>query len=277
MSLTPQSRRPPIADLALVKTIAETMERHPEGVADLGPFRARLPSPAQLIAQALAGPPPTLLQQQYQSRIGLALTDLARSAGALAATANTLSPANGLNAFQQLGINSSHPEIASGYALAGAQAAVFRLIVQRLASPQENAGLLLTRGARTRIPAETHQLHIRSSSGPATVSITIEPDDTNEIALGEVVRAINGANTSVLANLANPTASTAQATVTSRGTGRLNKFSITDVPGHGQLCTLTGVQTVVQEAADASFVLNDIPTTAPDNIIRLQGEGLRCI
>ncbi|MDE3077591.1 MAG: hypothetical protein KGJ86_19395, partial [Chloroflexota bacterium] len=81
MALVPHSRRPPVADLALVRALSESHAQPREGVVDLTPFNAQ-PSPAQLVAQALAGAPPTVLQQQYQSRIGVALADLAREAGA---------------------------------------------------------------------------------------------------------------------------------------------------------------------------------------------------
>ncbi|MDE3074181.1 MAG: hypothetical protein KGJ86_02015 [Chloroflexota bacterium] len=262
--------------MVLVRALSESSGRSGdgEGVADLSPFSGP-PSTAQLVAQAIAGSPPTLLQQQYQSRIGIALADLAREAGALAAAANTLSPLNGLNAFQQPGVNSARPEVIDGFALAGARPAVFHVVVDRLAAAQENAGFLLTRGARTRIGAGSHRLVVRSWMGRSTVTVQIDPEDTNEIALGEVVRALNSASPSVSAALAYPTPSTAQATVASRSSGRLGAFNIEDMPGEGSIASTSGIREVVQPAQDASFAVNGIPTTAPENAVYLQGGAVQ--
>ncbi|MGH2470415.1 MAG: hypothetical protein ACRDGF_10090, partial [Chloroflexota bacterium] len=260
MALVPRSRRPPVADTALVKAIASDMDSQP-GVADLSPFRERLPSQAELVAQALAGPPPTLLQRQYLARVGPALTELARTAGALAATANALAPTNGLNVFHQLGVESSAPELAGGSALVGAQPAVHRLAVQQLASPQRNLSLLLGRTTPTRLRPGSHRLIVRDATGSTTLAVQIDPSDTHEIALGELVRALNSFNGSVVASLLFPTESTVQALAGSRAPGVAAAFELADVPDSGSIVAWSGLDNVDQAARDAALVLDGISVT----------------
>ena len=245
------------------------------GVADLSPFRERLPSQAQLVAQALAGAPPTLLQRQYLARVGPALTELARTAGALAATANALSPTNGLSAFNQLGVESSAPELVGGVALVGAQPAVHRLAVQQLANPQRNLSLLLGRATPTRLVAGSHRLIVRDATGSTTLAVQIDPSDTHEIALGELVRALNSLNGSVVASLLFPTEGTVQAVAAGRSPGRAAAFELADAPDSGAIVAWSGLGNVERAASDAALVLDGISVTLPNNQVDLQAGAVQ--
>src|SRR5689334_10013135 len=101
-------RLPVVNDSTLVLALAEAEQRQHEnsGAGDL-PFSVVLPTPAQLVAEALNDPPPTELHLQFQRHIGQALTALAAAASGVAAAASTLSPNNAFNAFRQVGVASS--------------------------------------------------------------------------------------------------------------------------------------------------------------------------
>src|SRR5262249_25084485 len=134
---------PQAADATLVESLTRGLVLRDAEAVSLVPFGAALPLPAQLVAQALSGPPPTVLHEQFQQRVVQGLSGLASAAGALAAAANALSPVNALGAYQQIGVTSSDPASASGVALTGAAPARYTVSIDGLASTQENLGRLL--------------------------------------------------------------------------------------------------------------------------------------
>src|SRR5581483_169592 len=141
-------RLPVVNDSTLLAALAEAEQSGQESGGGLGlPFSAVLPTPAQLVAQALNDPPPTVLHLQFQRHVGNALTMLAGAASDVAAAASALSPNNAFNAFQQVGAASSNPNVISGTASNGARISTVRMAVLRLATAQENVGDLLAREA----------------------------------------------------------------------------------------------------------------------------------
>ncbi|HLQ32082.1 MAG TPA: hypothetical protein VK457_05300, partial [Chloroflexota bacterium] len=76
-------RLPVLVDSTLVRALAEAEQEN-----SALPFGVRLPTPAQLVAEALHQPPPTELHLQFQRHVGQALTALAAAAGDVAAAAS---------------------------------------------------------------------------------------------------------------------------------------------------------------------------------------------
>ncbi|MHB8620482.1 MAG: hypothetical protein ACYDAG_13070, partial [Chloroflexota bacterium] len=195
---------------------------------------------AQLVAQALAGQPPTVLQRRFQRHVGQALSGLAASAGRLAAAANALWPTNALSVFQQVAVSSSHPELVTGLALVGCEPARHTLVIHRLARPRQNAGLLLPRDAPTTLPAGQHHIGIRIGDNEGVAVAAVATGDTNDAAFTRIALAINGARAGVAAGTSHPTASTAQLTLVAIGLGTPGAFAVADVPGQGSVVAGTG-------------------------------------
>jgi flagellar hook-associated protein 2 len=262
-------RLPVVNDSTLVLALADAEHQGQDGAAADLPFSAVLPTPAQLVTSALNDPPPTELHLQFQRHIGNALSALAAAAGGVAAAASALSPHNAFNAFQQVGVSSSHPAIASGSALHGARISSYGLQVLRLASAQENVGELLAREAPAAIEPGQHSFELRSFAGIKLLSQLVVEGETNDSVLTQMAAAINQANLGVIATLARPTFSTVQIAITATLSGSASSFSLSDVDGW--LVRLSGASKEARPAQDAAYVLDGVRTMSPTNQLLLQG------
>ncbi|GEM_PF-5894270 len=256
---------PIVNDARLVAALAEAEH---EFVREL-PFGAVLPTPAQLVAQALTDPPPTELHLQFQRHVGQALTALAAAAGGVAAAAGALSPQNAFNAFQQVGVTSSNPAVVSGSASSGARISSYTLSVLRLAAAQENLGELLGREAPAALDPGEHSFELRTYVGVKQLRVAVVPGESNDSVLTQMAAAINQANLGVIATLVRPTTSTVQLAVTAHLSGGTSGFSLVDVDGW--LVRVSGASRVAREPQDAAYILNGVRTMSPSNHILLQG------
>ncbi|MBV8085988.1 MAG: hypothetical protein JO247_14360 [Chloroflexi bacterium] len=258
-------RLPAVRDDRLVTALAQHLDgRH-------SPFGARLPTPGELVREAIFDPPPTLLHEQYQRSLGDALSVLAAAAGQLAAAAGGLSPRNAFNAFRQIGVTVSDPAVVSGVALSHAQAASYSLAVQQLAVSQENVGQLLPRDGTPSIEPGLHEVTIQTRQGRRQVMVEVHPGDDNEQVLASLAAAMNAEQLGGLATLARPTANLVQLVVTSAATGLASTFSFEP----SRLVTFADADRVAREAADAVFELNGIRTTSPHNLVSVQGGNVQ--
>jgi hypothetical protein len=264
-------RLPVINDSTLVLALTEAEQQQQEQDSAAGdlPFSVVLPTPAQLVADALHGPPPTELHQQFQRHIGQALTALAAAAGQVAAAASALSPNNAFNAFRQVGVASSDPNVVSGTALSGARISSYQLQVLRLAAAQENVGELLAREAPAALEPRRHEVELRTFAGTRTIGVDVAPNESCESVITQLAAAINRANLGVVATLARPTSSTIQIAVTATLSGSASGFSFADVDG--SLVAFSGVGRAAREAQDAAYLLNGVTTMSPSNQVSLQG------
>ncbi|HVA26018.1 MAG TPA: hypothetical protein VMW62_16705 [Chloroflexota bacterium] len=262
-------RLPVVNDSTLVLALADAEQREQQAGAQDLPFSAVLPTPAQLVAQALHDPPPTELHLQFQRHIGNALSALAAAAGGVAAAATALSPHNAFNAFQQVGVASSHPSVAGGMASHGARISSYGLQVLRLAAAQENVGELLAREAPVALDASRHSFELRTFVGVKQLSLLLADGESNDSVLAQMAAAINQANLGVIATLARPTFSTVQIAITATLSGSASSFSLTDLDGW--LVRTTGASREARAAQDAAYVLDGVRTMSPTNQILLQG------
>ena len=262
-------RLPVVSDSTLVLALADAEQREQEGSGQDSPFSAVLPPPAQLVAQALNDPRPTELHLQFQRHIGNALSALAAAAGGVAAAATALSPHNAFNAFQQVGVSSSHPDVASGTASQGARISSYGLQVPRLAAAQENVGELLAREAPMALDPGQHSFELRTFVGVKHLSVPVAECESNDSVLTHMAAAINQANLGVIATLARPTFSTLQIAITATLSGSASSFSLGDL--EGWLVQTSGASWEARAAQDAAYVLNGVRTTSPTNQLLLQG------
>ncbi len=260
-------RLPVISDKTLVEALTKSTE---DRAGHELPFGARLPSAAQLVAQALSGPPPLLLQEQYQQQVGQALSNLALAAGSVAAAASALSPNNAFNAFQQVGVVSSDPAVVTGIATAGSGSGRYKIVVEGVAAAQENLGQLLPADAPIALPAGDYKVELRTRIGGRTITVDIEDGDSHDLALNKFAAAVNHANLGVLAMLVRPTTGTVQIALTGNETGAGSAFSLTDYKG--SLVRVSGAGHVVRPAHDVIYRLNGVRTISPTNVIVL-GRG----
>jgi hypothetical protein len=263
-------RLPVVNDSTLVLALADAEQREQQDSSgrDL-PFLAVLPTPGQLVAQALNDPPPTELHLQFQRHIGNALTALAAAASGVAAAAAALSPHNAFNAFQQVGVSSSQPNVASGTASHGARIGSYGLQVLRLAAAQENVGELLAREAPMALDAGQHSFELRTFVGVKHLSVPVALGESNDSVLAQMAAAINQANLGVIATLARPTPSTLQIAITATLSGSASSFSLSDV--EGWVVQASGAAKEARAAQDAAYVLDGVRTMSPTNQLLLQG------
>jgi hypothetical protein len=262
-------RLPVVNDSTLVLALADAEQREQgSGGLDL-PFSAVLPTPAQLVARALNDPPPTELHLQFQRHVGAALTALAAAAGGVAAAATTLSPHNAFNAFQQVGVSSSHPVVVSGTASHGARISSYALQVLRLAAAQENVGELLAKEAPVALEPGQHAFELRTFSGVKQLTVLVAEGESNDSVLIQMAAAINQANLGVIATLARPTFSTVQIAITATLSGSASSFTLTDL--EGWVVRASGAAREARAAQDAAYVLDGVRTMSPTNHLLLQG------
>lgn len=267
---------PIISDSTLLKALAaaEREGQYEQGGSGL-PFGAVLPSAAQLVRDAIVGPPPKELHLQFQRHVGQALGSLAGAAGAVAAAAGALSPRNEFNAFRQVRVSMSETGVATGEAFAGARIASYNLNVLQLAAAQENVGELLAGEAPATLDPGEHSFELRSRAGTKQLAVTLASGETNNVALTQMAAAINQANLDVLATLARPTSSTVQLAISSRDSGSASAFSLMDI--QGWLVRASGAARVAKQAEDAVYLLNDVRTVSPANQVPLQGGRVQLI
>ena len=254
-------RLPAVRDDGLMAVLAQRLD------AGLSPFGARLPTPGELVREAIYQPPPTRLHQEYQRSLGGALSAVAAAAGRLAAAAGALSPRNAFNAFRQLGVAVSDPAVLAGLALSGAQPASCSLLIERVAVSQENVGQLLPGEIAAGIEPGLHEVMVLTKQGRRQVVIDVPAGADNEQVLVSLAAAINAQSLGLTATLARPTPNLVQLVVTSSTTGLANAFSFQP----SRLVTYAGADRPARSAADALFELNGILTTSPDNRVSLQG------
>ena len=262
-------RLPVVSDSTLVLALADGEQHGQEGGSPELPFSAVLPTPAQLVAQALSDPPPTELHLQFQRHIGNALTALAAAAGEVAAAATALSPHNAFNAFQQVGVASSQPGVVSGTALHGARISSYELQVLRLAAAQENVGELLAREVPMALDPGLHTYELRTFAGVKRLGLLLAEGESNDSVLTQMAAAINQANLGVIATLARPTASTVQIAITATLSGSASSFTLADV--EGWLVQASAASREARPAQDAGYILDGVRTMAPTNQLLLQG------
>jgi hypothetical protein len=270
-SLRHLPRLPVVSDSTLVLALAEAEheQRGQESGAGGLPFGVVLPTPAQLVAEALHDPPPTELHLQFQRHVGHALTALAAAASGVAAAASALSPNNAFNAFQQVGVASSDASVVSGAALAGARISSYTVQVLRLAAAQENVGELLAREAPAAIDPGRHAFELRSFAGAKVLAVDVVPSESYDSVLTQMAAAVNRASLGVLGTLARPTPNTVQIAITATLSGSASNFSLADV--EGWLVSVSGAARVASEAQDAAYMLNGVRTMSPSNQVLLQG------
>ena len=232
------------------------------------PFGSSLPNLAELVVQAIYEPPPTPLHDEFQRRVGQALTDLAQAAGQVAAAASALSPRNAFSAFQQIGVTGAEAGSVRGVALAGAHSAVYHLLVLHAAQAQENVGTLLPAETMASIAPGAYEMRVRTRSGGRLVRVDIGTNESNEDVLARLAAVINQAGLGLLATLARPTSSLVQLVVTAGDSGEAGAFWLEDGP---ELLRLSGAQYTIRKAQDAEYVLNGIQTHSPSNTVLLQG------
>ncbi len=257
-------RLPVLVDSTLVRALAEA-----ELESSALPFGVRLPTPAQLVAEALHQPPPTELHLQFQRHVGQALTALAAAASDVAAAASALSPNNAFNAFQQVGVASSNATAVSGVASNGARISSYTISVLRLAAAQENVGDLLAREAALAVDPGNHSFELRTFMGVKALTVPVAAGESNDSVLTQMAAAINQANLGVLATLARPTPSTVQIAITAHLSGSASSFSLGDL--EGWLVRVNGAARMAREAQDAAYLLNGVRTMSPSNQVLLQG------
>ncbi|MFI5266411.1 MAG: hypothetical protein ACHQ7M_03445 [Chloroflexota bacterium] len=266
-------RLPVVNDSTLVLALADAEQREQEGSGPDLPFSAVLPTPAQLVARALNDPPPTELHLQFQRHIGNALSALAAAAGGVAAAATALSPHNAFNAFQQVGVSSSHPTVVGGTASHGARISSYSLQVLRLAAAQENVGELLAREAPVALDPSQHSFELRTFVGVKHLSVPLAEGESNDSVLTQMAAAINQANLGVIATLARPTFSTLQVAITATLSGSASSFSLTDLDGW--LVRASGASREARAAQDAAYILDGVRTMSPTNQLLLQGGNIQ--
>src|SRR5579883_294276 len=268
-------RLPVINDSTLIAALAEAEQDSQENAGEGLPFSAVLPTAAQLVAQALANPPPTELHLQFQRHVGNALTLLAAATSDVAAAASALSPNNAFNAFQQVSVVSSNPNVVSGTASSGARISTVRMAVLRLAAAQENVGDLLAREAPVALEPGPHSFELRTFAGIKVLTVPVAPNEVNDSVLTQMAAAINQANLGVIATLARPTPSTVQIAITSTSSGSASGFSLTDVDGW--LVRVTGAAHMAREPQDAAYLLDGVRTMSPTNHLLLQGGKVQLV
>src|SRR5438552_2453712 len=262
-------RLPVINDSTLVAALTEAELQHREENALHLPFGVVLPTPAQLVAQALNDPPPTELHMQFQRHVGQALSALAAAAGRAAAAASALSPQNAFNAFQQAGVSSSNPTAVSGTALSGARISTSAINVLRLAAAQENLGELLAREAPAGLDPGQHTFELRTFVGVKQLGLQVAPGESNDSVLTQIAAAINQANLGVIGTLVRPTPSLVQIAITAHLSGGASSFSLADLDGW--LVRVSGAAKVAREPQDAAYLLDGVRTMSPSNQVLLQG------
>jgi hypothetical protein len=258
-------RLPAVRDDGLVAALAQKLD------AEQSPFGARLPTPGELVREAIYQPPPTLLHEQYQRSLGEALSTVAAAAGQLAAAAGALSPRNAFNAFRQIGVTVSNPAALQGVALSNARPASYSLVIERVAVSQESVGQLLPRDAAAGLEPGVHQVVIRSRQGRREVLVELKAGDDNEQVVASLAAAINAANLALSAALARPTPNLVQLAVSSSVSGLAGAFSFEP----SRVVTYTGADRVARAASDAVFELNGVRTTSPDSLVSLQGGNVQ--
>ena len=268
-ALVAPARELPLLPAARDDRLVTALARHLDGRHS--PFGARLPTPGELVREAIFDPPPTLLHEQYQRSLGDALSVVAAAAGHLAAAAGALSPRNAFNAFRQIGVTVSDPAVVSGVALSNAQPASYSLAVQQVAVSQENVGQLLPRDGAPSTEPGLHEITLQTRQGRRQVMVEVHPGDDNEQLLASAAAAINAEQLGVLATLARPTANLVQLVNTSSAPGLASAFSFEP----SRLVTFAGADRAVREAADAVFELNGIRTASPHNLVSLQGGNVQ--
>jgi flagellar hook-associated protein 2 len=147
----------------------------------------------------------------------------------------------------------------------------FIFLVQQIARNQVNQGVALYPGDGSVIGTGSNTFLLDVGGTGYTLSVTVNPGDTNATALAKIALAIAAANTGVSTALV-PAGDTIRLDLYGR-TGEENAFSLSDLSGNA--VSASGINTSTQSAADAKFLLNGTTYIQPGNEVSLQDGHLK--